>query len=160
VANDNSPYQVVISGQSSHMPIAQERLTEAFAGTSSFRFVPLNVSAPFHSRFMDTIKEAFKETLQAVMMMLTPENAARVTSNFTGLFHSNNRREIIERLVAQLSGTVRWRQNMEAIAAYAGFIFEIGPGRPLREFFKTAGVQCHSITTVKAATRLFESNLS
>ncbi len=160
VANDNSPNQVVISGQSSSLPLAEERLTAVFGNRGSFRFVPLNVSAPFHSRFMNAIRAAFNEALQTLSTLLTPGNAHRVTSNFTGFFHSSDRRAIIERLTAQLSGTVRWRENMKAIAECATSIVEIGPSRPLREFFKTTGVQCQSIITLSAATRLFEQNLS
>ena len=160
VANDNSPNQVVISGHTDSLPLAQERLTAVFGNGDSFRFVPLNVSAPFHSRFMKAIREAFKEALQTLLMLLTPGNAHKVTSNFTGLFHSSDRRVIIERLTAQLSGTVRWRENMKAIAECAHSIFEVGPSRPLREFFKTTGMPCQSIITLSAATRLFEQKLS
>jgi [acyl-carrier-protein] S-malonyltransferase len=160
VANDNSTNQVVISGQSSFMPEARKRLAEAFGDAASFRFVPLNVSAPFHSRFMTIIKEAFMEALHAIMLKLSPKNASKVTSNFTGFFHTNSDGEIIDRLVSQLSGTVQWRKNMESLAGSAQLIIEIGPSRPLREFFKTIGVQCQSITTLSAATRLFEKKLS
>jgi [acyl-carrier-protein] S-malonyltransferase len=160
VANDNSTNQVVISGQSSFMPEARERLEAAFGDAQSFRFVPLNVSAPFHSRFMTIIREAFMEALHAIVLKLTPKNASKVTSNFTGFFHTNSGGEIIDRLVSQLSGTVQWRKNMESLAASAQLIIEIGPSRPLREFFKTIGVQCQSITTLSAATRLFEKKLS
>ncbi|HEU20662.1 MAG TPA: acyltransferase domain-containing protein [Deltaproteobacteria bacterium] len=160
VANDNSPNQVVISGHSGSLPLAEQRLTAVFGNGESFRFVPLNVSAPFHSRFMNAMREAFNEALQKLLMLLTPGNAHKVTSNFTGLFHSNDRRAIIERLTAQLSGTVRWRENMKVIAERAHSIFEVGPSRPLREFFKTTGVQCQSIITLSAAARLFEQKLS
>lgn len=160
VANDNSPNQVVISGHSSSIPLAGERLAAVFGKGKSFRFVPLNVSAPFHSRFMNAIREAFREALQALLTIVSPGNAHRVTSNFTGFFHSNDGRAIIDRLTAQLSGTVRWRENMKAIAECATSIVEVGPGRPLREFFKTTGVQCQSIITLSAATRLFEQKLS
>jgi len=156
VANDNSAEQVVISGTTHSMFEAQKRLSMALGADSSFRFVTLNVSAPFHSRFMSTIKEAFKEALQYLLMAVSAQNATRVTSNFTGLFHTESPREIVERLVAQLSGTVQWRKNMETLRASAHSILEIGPSRPLREFFKSAGMPCVSITTLSSAARHFE----
>lgn len=156
VANDNSPNQVVISGHSGSIRLAEERLAAVLGKGESFRFVPLNVSAPFHSRFMHAIRDAFSEFLQALATVLSPGNAHRVTSNFTGFFHSNDRRAIVERLTAQLSGTVRWRDNMKALAEQATSIVEVGPDRPLREFFKTTGIRCQSITTLSAASRLFE----
>ncbi|MCD6153845.1 MAG: ACP S-malonyltransferase [Syntrophobacterales bacterium] len=157
VANDNSSNQVVISGESSAMPEARERLTKVFGDKgSSFRFISLNVSAPFHSRFMSTVVEAFKDALRTLILKLTPKNAEKVTSNFTGRFYSNRSSEIIDYLAFQLSSTVQWKKNMEAIASVANSIYEIGPSRPLRGFFKTAGVPCMSVSTLSAASRLFE----
>ena len=156
IANVNSTRQVVISGQSTAMTEVEERLKGMADQTDSFRFVPLNVSVPFHSRFMETIKDSFTETLATLSKKLKPANALRVTSNFSGLFHTDSRNEIIDRLVSQISGTVQWEKNMHALAARADLIYEVGPGRPLREFFKTIGVTCSSITTLESARRMFE----
>ena len=155
VANINSEDQIVISGESNAMPEAQKLLMAA-TKDQAFRFVPLNVSAPFHSRFMNTIKEAFKEILRALCKRLTLGGAKRVTSNFTGEFHSDKLDEIVDRLASQLSNTVRWRDNMRVLASKADKIYEIGPSRPLRSFFKTVDVKCSSITTLSAAKRIFE----
>ncbi|HOO91677.1 MAG TPA: hypothetical protein PLA74_12705, partial [Syntrophales bacterium] len=54
------------------------------------------------------------------------------------------------------SNTVQWRKNMEVLAASATSIFEIGPGRPLRGFFKTLNLTCQSITTFSSAQRTLE----
>jgi len=51
---------------------------------------------------------------------------------------------------------VQWRKNMETLAASANSIFEIGPGRPLKGFFKTIDLACQSITRFSAAQRVFE----
>jgi len=158
VANINSPNQIVISGRSRAMPEAEERLVKALADENPARFVALNVSAPFHSRFMQTIEEPFEDELACVRRQLKAENAVRVTSNFTGGFHSADGEEIIERLVAQLSGTVQWCDNMRAIASQADRVYEIGPNRPLRDFFKTIGVTCISLTTLSSAERTFAGN--
>jgi len=155
VANINSADQIVISGRADSMEIAQERLMQAAANEDSLRFVQLNVSAPFHSRFMDTIKDSFMTILNSISAKLNPDNADRVTSNFTGGFHSNNTANIIERLVSQLSNSVNWHENMEILAKKSDQIFEIGPNRPLRHFFRSIEVECHSITTFSAAKRVF-----
>jgi len=156
LANDNSADQVVISGELSAIPEAEERLRASIGDDPSFRFIPLNVSAPFHSRFMGTIEGRFREVLQNIETKLEPGNANRVTSNFTGLFHSNDSSEIIGRMVSQLNNTVQWRKNMDALAATGNSIFEVGPGRPLRGFFKTMNLECQSITTFSGAQRVFE----
>jgi [acyl-carrier-protein] S-malonyltransferase/trans-AT polyketide synthase/acyltransferase/oxidoreductase domain-containing protein len=155
VANINSANQVVISGEASALPEAEKRLTQVLAGGKPFRFVSLNVSAPFHSRFMKAIEEPFSDTLREVGRGLTPDYASRVTSNFTGTFHEDSVPAIIKNLVSQLSNTVHWRENMRGLSANSEEIYEVGPGRPLREFFKTIGVACQSITGLNAAEKIF-----
>ena len=155
VANINSANQVVISGEALALPEAEKRLSQVLAGEKPFRFIQLNVSAPFHSRFMKSIEESFSCTLKEVSGGLTPEHAPKVTSNFTGSFHSDSVPEIIKNLVNQLSNTVHWRENMQGLAANSEEIYEIGPGRPLREFFKTINVACQSITGLASADKIF-----
>lgn len=158
VANINSPNQVVISGRSTAMPEAEQRLVKALANENPARIVTLNVSAPFHSRFMQTIEQPFEDELANAIRQMKAENAVKVTSNYTGGFHSANKEEVIDRLVAQLSGTVQWCDNMKAIASQSETVYEIGPNRPLREFFRTIGVTCISLTTLSSAERTFNGN--
>jgi [acyl-carrier-protein] S-malonyltransferase/trans-AT polyketide synthase/acyltransferase/oxidoreductase domain-containing protein len=158
IANINSANQIVISGAAAAMPYAEELMKDALGGRP-FRFVALNVSAPFHSRFMSTIKNSFLETLQKYGSAMIAEKATCVTSNYTGDFHCGNISKIQGNLVAQLSNAVNWRSNMEQLSSKANSIYEVGPGRPLRDFFKTIGVGCSSITTLSAARKTLEENL-
>ncbi|MCK9276138.1 MAG: ACP S-malonyltransferase [Syntrophales bacterium] len=157
IANINSKKQIVISGEIKGLTNAQADFTRYFGEQRSFRFVPLTVSAPFHSRFMKGIREPFADTLREIESNINPDRAFFVTSNFTGGFHENNREKIIEHLIAQLTGTVKWIDNMHALSSVSQKIFEIGPGRPLRDFFKTIEISCTSITTLSAASRVFEA---
>jgi hypothetical protein len=43
---------------------------------------------------------------------------------------------------------------MRALLAQATRIIEIGPGRPLRAFFKAVGATAESITDVRSAVRV------
>ncbi|MBS3754833.1 MAG: ACP S-malonyltransferase [Desulfobacterales bacterium] len=155
VANINSTDQVVISGQADSMESARALLEQAMGGNENLRFIPLNVSAPFHSRFMNAIKDKFREVLNAIAAHLNSKNAARVTSNYTGLFHSAMTASVIEALVAQLSGSVKWRDNMQVLAEKSQRIYEIGPNRPLKNFFRSLDINCRSITSFSAAQREF-----
>lgn len=155
VANINSTDQVVISGRADSMDQARDRISLAVSNPDDMRFVPLNVSAPFHSRFMNAIKEAFREVLNAISSKLISKNAACVTSNYTGMFHAAAPEHIIEALVAQLSGSVKWRDNMQALAEKSRNIYEIGPNRPLKNFFRSIDIKCKSITSLSAAKREF-----
>jgi len=161
LANINSAHQVVISGQLSALPEAETRLRRAFSHDPGFRFVPLNVSAPFHSRFMQPVGERFTDTLSEHGNNLLTVLAVNVTSNFTGQFHTASPEIIMFNLVSQLSNTVRWVDNMKCLAAKTDMIYEIGPSRPLRDFFKTLDISCASITNLTTAERTFrESNAS
>jgi [acyl-carrier-protein] S-malonyltransferase/trans-AT polyketide synthase/acyltransferase/oxidoreductase domain-containing protein len=140
------------------MPEAERSLLEAITNGQPLRFVPLNVSAPFHSRFMRPIEEPFEDILRSVWRHVDSEKAKRVTSNYTGGFHSGSAEDVVNHLVAQVSNTVLWMDNMRHLAARADAVYEIGPGRPLRDFFKTMGVACQSVTTLSSAERLFNKS--
>ncbi len=155
VANINSANQVVVSGEAAALPEAGNRCKELFSGARPCRVVPLNVSAPFHSRFMKKIEEPFREALKQVSGAWNVQNAPCVTSNYRGGFHPADADGIANNLVCQLSSSVLWRDNMQALAFRAGAIYEIGPGRPLRDFFKTVGVTCESVTGLAAAEKIF-----
>jgi [acyl-carrier-protein] S-malonyltransferase/trans-AT polyketide synthase/acyltransferase/oxidoreductase domain-containing protein len=158
IANINSANQIVISGRADAMPKAEARLQEALAKDRPFRFIPLNVSAPFHSRFMSTIVEPFEEILRAVGKGIVQDKSLTVTSNFRGIFHSGLYEDLIYNLVAQLNHSVLWVDNMKALASHADMIYEVGPGRPLRDFFKTINIACTSITTLAAAEKTFKKS--
>jgi [acyl-carrier-protein] S-malonyltransferase len=155
IANINSANQIVISGEATALPEIEKKIAQVFPTDKPYRFIQLNVSAPFHSRFMKKIEEPFSDTLKEIGGNLNPQNASSVTSNFTGSFHKNDVASIRGNLVSQLSNTVNWRENMRCLAENSTEVFEIGPGRPLRDFFKTIGVTCQSITGLTAAEKIF-----
>ena len=158
IANINSTNQVVISGEASAMPEAEAKLQRALAMDRPFRFILLNVSAPFHSRFMSTIVEPFEEILRAIGKGIVQDKSVTVTSNFRGIFHSGLYEDLIYNLVSQLNHPVLWVDNMRALASQAEAIYEVGPGRPLRDFFKTIDAACTSITTLAIAEKTFRKS--
>lgn len=160
IANINSLQQIVISGRSDSMDTAVKRIRETVSSSDGLRFVPLNVSAPFHSRFMRGITAIFQDVLHRIMDGFHPEMAQKVTSNYTGDFHCGCSRDIIHKLLEQLSNTVKWHENMSLISQKASRIYEIGPNRPLRNFFQSIGARCTSITTFSGAIREFENRKS
>jgi [acyl-carrier-protein] S-malonyltransferase/trans-AT polyketide synthase/acyltransferase/oxidoreductase domain-containing protein len=158
IANINSANQIVISGEAGAMPKAEARLQEALAKDRPFRFIPLNVSAPFHSRFMSTIVEPFEDILRMIGQGIDHDKSITVTSNFRGGFHSGLYEDLINNLVSQLNHSVLWGDNMKALASQADTIYEVGPGRPLRDFFKTINITCTSITTLATAEKTFKKS--
>jgi malonyl CoA-acyl carrier protein transacylase len=150
LANKNSRDQVVLSGAASDMERACERIREA---APAVELVPLAVSAPFHSRRMRAIEPELRATLEGIAPRIAAEKARNVTSNLTGAFHTGALPDLIDALVRQASGAVDWMANMDVIAKTADRIFEIGPNRPLRGFFKSIGREVTSIVSAKAGEK-------
>jgi len=141
-ANHNSSSQIVVSGSASDMDEAKARL-----GGKGRRLIALNVSAPFHSRLMREVEAAFAEELAGAA--IEAGEAPHVASNYTGGFHSADAAAVRDALVRQISGTVRWVDNMRAIAERASRIVEIGPGKPLSGFFKDVGSTVQAIEAAR-----------
>jgi len=143
-ANHNSSSQIVVSGSAVDMDEAKARL-----GGKGRRLIALNVSAPFHSRLMREVEAAFAEELADAT--IEAGEAPHVASNYTGGFHSADAAAVRDALVRQISGTVRWVDNMRVIAERASRIVEIGPGKPLSGFFKDVGLTVQAITDLAGA---------
>jgi [acyl-carrier-protein] S-malonyltransferase/trans-AT polyketide synthase/acyltransferase/oxidoreductase domain-containing protein len=127
-------------------------LAREIAG-ESIEIVPLTVSAPFHSRRMRTIERDFREALDEAAPRFAAERSSVVTSNLRGGFHSGQIGDLLDWLQHQVSGPVNWMANMRALAPLADRILEVGPGRPLRGFFKAIGVEITSIVSCKTAEK-------
>ena len=124
VANDNEPTQAVISGTKAAIDRAA-RLAKAHGVR---RFVPLNVSAPFHCALMQPAADAMAAALEKVQIA---RPAVPLVANVLAAPISDSA-EIKRRLIEQVTGTVRWRESVAAMAADGvTHIFEIGAGKVL-----------------------------
>lgn len=148
LANMNSKDQVVISGKKINVEKAVEEIKKNY---NSIDVIFLNVSAPFHSRLMKEIEQEFREYL--LMFPLEKEYAQKVLSNFTGDFHQPE--NLIDNLVYQISGSVKWIDNMNKLIERNIPIYEIGPNRPLGKFFLTLGKEVPSIINVRSLYKVF-----
>ena len=152
IANVNSPDQIVLSGPASAMDRASA-CVQSVAKEISLELVPLSVSAPFHSRRMRAIEPDFRLALEEVAPSFAAERASVVTSNLRGGFHTGQRDDLLDALERQVSGPVDWMANMGALAPAVDRILEVGPGRPLRGFFKSFGIDITSIVSSKTAEK-------
>ena len=153
IANLNSPQQVVLSGAAAGIDAVEARLREVLPGA---RLTRLTVSAPFHSHLMAAIEPDFRALLVRSAPTWSLASAGRVLSNFTGGFYpaTTDPAPLIDGLTRQISGTVRWVDNMNTILTRRpDAIYEIGPKRPLRGFFRTMGVSVTAITNRTTARR-------
>jgi [acyl-carrier-protein] S-malonyltransferase len=139
LANDNEPTQAVISGAKT----AIDRAGQLAKAHGVRRFMPLNVSAPFHCALMQPAADVMAEALvtvevrQPVVPLIANVLAAPVTDPA----------EIKRRLVEQVTGTVRWRECVVRMAADGVTdIYEIGSGKVL------AGLAKRIVPTLNAVS--------
>lgn len=143
VANDNSPGQVVISGNAAAVEQAMELAREKGAK----RALPLPVSAPFHCALMKPAAEAMQAAL-ATVDMKSP--AVPVVSNVLAV-PITDPAEIRRRLVEQVTGMVRWTETVSWLAGEGRVtdLYELGTGKVLTGLAKRidGGVSARAIGT-------------
>lgn len=128
-ANYNCPGQVVISGSIEGIDQACEKMLAAGAK----RALKLKVGGAFHSPLMQPAQEELTEAIEAAKFE-TPR--CPVYQNVDGKPHTDPE-EIKANLIKQLTGAVRWTQDVEAmIADGADEFVELGPGNVLQGLVK------------------------
>ncbi|HZC57675.1 MAG TPA: ACP S-malonyltransferase [Xanthobacteraceae bacterium] len=123
-ANDNGGGQVVLSGEK----LAVERAVEVAKARGAKRAMLLPVSAPFHCSLMQPAADAMAEALAKVSVKppLVPLVANVLAQPIS------EPAEIVRCLVAQVTGTVRWRESIEFMAqAGVTSFYEVGAGKVL-----------------------------
>ncbi|MBH9982261.1 ACP S-malonyltransferase [Bartonella sp. B10834G6] len=124
IANDNGGGQLVISGATKAVNAAVKLATEKGAK----RAILLSVSAPFHSSLMQPAAEAMHDALLDVNK-LAP--SVPVVPNIS-VKPETDPDKIVELLVRQVTGRVRWRETVEWFATHnVDTLFEIGSGKVL-----------------------------
>jgi [acyl-carrier-protein] S-malonyltransferase len=128
-ANDNSAGQVVVSGTVD----AVERAIELAKLAGAKRALPLPVSAPFHCALMQPAAEAMREALKDIAIRRPePTLVANVAAEAV-----TNPEAIRSGLVAQVTATVRWRENVTYMSAHGVTRFvELGVGKVLTGLIK------------------------
>lgn len=129
VANDNSKDQVVISGNFASVDFAIEKFKE-----KGVKAIKLKVSSAFHSRLMVPAAEKMSEVLETCKFL---DLKVPVIDNVT-LELTKSAEFLKKSLVAQISGTVRWRETMDIIATNYDSASEVGYGKVLTGLFKRA----------------------
>ena len=124
-ANYNCPGQLVISGNIEAVNAACEKLKAAGAK----RALVLAVGGAFHSPLMQPAKDELQAAIEATDFH-TPK--CPVYQNVDAQAHTNPD-EIKANLIAQLTASVRWKQEVQnMIAAGATDFTECGPGKALQ----------------------------
>lgn len=143
-ANDNSDGQVVLSGAMT----AIDRAVEIAPEFGARKCVKLAVSAPFHSPYMapaaDVMARAFMEVKanDAQIKLISNVLAEPLTDH----------REIIKQLIAQVTGTVRWRETMNFMHEQnVTDLAELGAGKVLSGIAKRSYKDINSFSVGSVA---------
>jgi len=128
-ANDNGGGQVVVSGHKA----AVERAVEIAKAKGVRRAMMLPVSGPFHSALMQPSAAVMADALAKVTVK--PPSVPLVANVLAK--PTSDPGEIVRGLVAQVTGTVRWRESI-AFMAQAGVttFYEVGSGKVLSGLVK------------------------
>lgn len=138
VANLNAPGQIVISGHRR----ALDRACELARAAGAKRAIPLEVSGPFHSVYMQPAADLFRTQVEAASVS-TP--SLPIVLNVTAQL-SADPAELRREMIIQVTSPVRWSQTVETMWANGCTVFvELGPGQVLSGLIKR---------TVKDATVL------
>jgi malonyl CoA-acyl carrier protein transacylase len=125
IANFNSPSQTVVSG-----PIEDIKQAGPFFEKRGARmYMPLQVSAAFHSRYMTDAAKAFADSL-APVTFATPKTP--VIANVTAQPYPSASESIKSLLVNQIAHSVQWTQSIRFLISQGVTQFtETGPGKVL-----------------------------
>lgn len=128
-ANDNGAGQVVVSG----CKAAVERAVEIAKTKGAKRAMLLPVSAPFHCALMQPAAKVMADALAKVSVKSpTVPVVANVLAKAI-----RDPAEIVRALIAQVTGTVRWRESVLFMAdAGVTNFYEVGAGKVLSGLIK------------------------
>lgn len=142
-ANDNAPGQVVISGSLS----AIERAVALAKEKGARRAVMLDVSAPFHCRLMQPAADVMAQALQAnpPRQPIVP-----VFANVSATAETDPTK-IMNLLVEQVTGRVRWRESIAAMAAAGVEEFVEFGGKVLSPMIKRIAPDCKATSLISPA---------
>ncbi len=142
IANDNAFGQTIISGDKESINLLQERLKE-----NKKKFIPLNVSAPFHCSLMKPAAEHMAEKINSIVFK---KPNIDIVSNVSSK-PENDPNTIKKLLISQICSTVRWRESIinmseKKVTDY----IEIGPGKVLSGMVKRTlkDINCFSINSI------------
>lgn len=145
IANYNAPGQIVISGAKADM----ERAMTLAKTRGARRVLPLAVSIPSHSRWMEAAAREFAAAVER-----TPMRAPRVPviSNVTAQ-PLTSVEEIAAELIAQLTSSVQWVKSVEFMVAQGVTRYvELGPKDVLAGLVRRINKDVHAISVGDVAS--------
>lgn len=140
IANFNTPTQIVIAGPQASI----DRVVKDFDGRG-IKIIPLFVSAPFHSRYMQPAADEFSRFLQQFSFspLQTP-----VIANVSALPYEDAK--VAETLAKQVASSVRWTDTIRTLMGMGASSYEEIGGVILTKMVNEIKENCTPIVTQKS----------
>jgi [acyl-carrier-protein] S-malonyltransferase len=156
-ANDNGPKQVVLSGRESMIALSKQLLMD----NGAKRVIPLKVSGPFHTPFMEDATAEFSEFLASCQFF---DPSSYLISSVSGNV-VKTKEEALALLSCQLASPLLWTATMQRIVAFAQLqttvplIGELGSKSILSGLWKSSGLPftCMQLGTEEAIESIQEN---
>ena len=124
IANDNSNIQIVISGNMNEI----EKSEKIFLNNGIKKFVILNVSAAFHSKYMLKAQDELSNEIEKLKFK---DSKIKIISNYDANLNNDNL-IIKSNLQNQMANRVNWTQSVKNLEKSGEKnIIEIGPNKVL-----------------------------
>lgn len=154
IANLNCPGQIVISGEASKVEESIKELKEAGAR----RAIPLNVSGPFHTSYMEPVAKELEEVFKEYDFY---DEKIPVVYNLLGSVRNNE--DIKTIMTKQVKSTVKFQESIEYMISQGVDTFiEIGFGDVIKGFLKKIDrklkvYSINNIESIKAFEKEFKN---
>ncbi|MFB6355995.1 MAG: ACP S-malonyltransferase, partial [bacterium] len=144
----NSPGQFVVSGSNNAIEAVEERARDAGA----LKAVALDVSGPWHSRYMEPAREPLREALNTVNWSDGKPAVANVTADFVEASPTSH-------LIDQLVEPVRWIESIQLLIDHRVERFiEVGPADVLAGLVKRIASQSDRDVDIRTTDTIEETD--
>lgn len=152
--NFNCPGQIVISGDK----VAVEKASELLKESGAKRCLPLAVSGPFHTIYMEPASKKLEEKFKDIKFNIEALKDTEVVFNTIG--RGKNQDETVEDLLKkQVMSSVLFEDSIRYMEQQGiDTIIEIGPGKVLSGFVKktTQNIKFYNIEKVEDYKKVIE----
>lgn len=141
IANYNSPSQLVISGPREDI----DRAKAIFQAAGVRLYIPLNVSAAFHSPYMSPAKDEFAKFIEGFEF-------SALTIPVISNLHARAYRQsgLKKNLVEQITHPVRWTDSIRYLMGKGEMEFEeVGPGNVLKGLIRAIRKEADPLVIVE-----------